>query len=206
MTVAAAPPPQSDLRADGISQPLYGGPNGTVGDGTYTYYMLAENFCKSLPDLSSYSQDGTLGAAFSSTPDQRIMRLNHPLPTMVIHYTNIGRSATGAGFSVQVLKGTSSTVLATITATALAAGAEGSVNYTARGTATVYRFPGFDGTTDLRYCYVREETNHTFNSVFVNEKDGVTIKIDSGSAITTESNRANNSKFIPAGTAVILRQ
>lgn len=205
VTVAAAPVAAGtpDLRADGVGRPIYGGPNGTVGDGTFTYFALPENFCLSLPDSNSYVNDGTLGAAFAGIPDRRIMRLDFPLPAMPIHYKNIGNAATGAGFNVQVLKCNSSTVLQTIPAPALAAGASGTVNFTGRGTAIVYRFPGFDG-TDMRRCYVREELDHTFNPVFTKEKDGLQIFIDSGNVITTEPNESNNKKCVPAGTSVII--
>ena len=199
VTVVAALP---DLRPEGTpSQPLYGGRNGTVGDGTFSYYKLSDNFCTSLPDLGSYTQDGSLGAAFSSTADKRIMKLSHLLPSMDIFYKNYGTASTGAGFQVQVLKGTTNTALATLTANTLAAGALSQVTYSTRGTAIVYRFPGFDGTADARFCYVREELNHTFPATMENE--GVTIKVDSGSVIT-ESNDTNNSKFIAAGTTVVI--
>ncbi|HRH68441.1 MAG TPA: hypothetical protein PLB89_02935 [Flavobacteriales bacterium] len=201
--VAAGP----DLRADGVGQVLYCGGNGTVTDGTFTYHKLPENFCTTLPELSAYVQERTLGAAFSAVQDKRVMRLEHPLPNMAIHYTNIGTAATGAGFNVQVLKGTSNTVLATIPATAIAAGATGLVNYTARDTAIVHRFPGFDGPDDKRFCYVKEELDHTFNPVYTKEKDGITIKLDPAAALTAEpsAKRTNNSKFISCGTTVVLR-
>ncbi len=205
VVAAADPTPTPDLRADGVDQLLYGGPNGSVGDGTFTYFKLPDNFCQSLPPFTSYVQDGTLGAAFTGTADKRIMRLKFPLPNMAIVYSNIGTAPTGAGFNVQVLKGATSTVLATIPAGALAAGASSSVLYTGRDTAIVYRFPGFDGTTDQRFCYVREELDHTFNPVFTKEKDGLTISIDPGAAVTTEpaSKKANNKKLVAAGTTVI---
>lgn len=209
VTVLAAPDVAAgiDLRADGVGQVLYCGGNGTVGDGTFTYHKLPDAFCQSLPPLTSYAQEGSLGAAFSGTADKRIMRLDHPLPNMAIHYTNIGTAATGTGFSVQVLKGTSTTVLGAIAAPALAAGAVGTVNYTGRDTAIVYRFPGFDGVNDDRLCYVKEELDHTFNPVYTKEKDGITIKLDPAAALTAEpsSKRANNSKLITCGTSVVLR-
>lgn len=209
VTVLAAPDVAagSDLRADGVGQILYCGGNGSVGDGTFTYFKLPDAFCQSLPPLTNYFEEGSLGAAFSSIADKRVMRLNHPLPNMAIHYTNIGTGATGAGFNVEVLKGTSTTVLGTIAAPAVAAGAVGTVNYTGRGIAIVYRFPGFDGVDDARFCYVKEELDHTFNPVFTKEKDGITIKLDPAAALTAEpaAKRANNSKFISCGTTVVLR-
>jgi hypothetical protein len=204
LNCTAAPAQLPDLRPEGISQPLYGGLNGTIGDGTFTYYRLAENFCTSLPALSTYQQDGSLPAAsFASTADKRIMKLNYPLPTMNLFYKNYGTGATGAGFQVQVLKGTTTTPLRpNLTVAALAAGATGSVTYSTRGTAVVYRFPGFDPPeTDLRYCYVREELDHTFPATL--ERDGITLKVDTGSTIV-ESNETNNSKLYPAGTSVIV--
>lgn len=209
VTVLAAPDVAAgaDLRADGVGQVLYCGGNGSITDGTFTYFKLPDAFCQSMPSLTSYVQEGSLGAAFSGTADKRVMRLDHPLPNMAVHYTNIGTGATGAGFSVQVLKGSSTTVLGTIAAPAVAAGAVGTVNYTGRGTAIVYRFPGFDGVDDNRFCYVKEELDHTFNPVFTKEKDGITIKLDPAAALTAEpaAKRANNSKFISCGTTVVLR-
>jgi hypothetical protein len=205
VTVLAAPDVSPDIRADGVNQVLYCCGNGTVGDGKFTYFALPQAFCQTLPPLTSYFQEDTV--LISGNVEKRVMRLDHPLPNMAIHYTNIGTGTTGIGFNVQVLKGTSSTVLATIAAPALAAGAVGSVNYTGRGTAIVYRFPGFDGTQDNRFCYVKEELDHTYNPVFTKEKDGLTISIDPARAVTTEPSTkiTNNKKFITSGTSVVIR-
>ena len=204
LTCTAPPVQLPDLRGESINQPIYGGLNGNVGDGTFTYHRLAENFCTSLPALSTYAQDGSLPAAsFASVADKRIMKLNYPLPTMNLAYKNYGTGATGAGFQVQVLKGSTTTPLRpNLTVAALAAGATANVAYSTRGTAVVYRFPGFDPPeTDLRYCYVREEIDHTFPATL--ERDGITLKVDSGSTIT-ESNDNNNSKLFVGGTVVII--
>jgi len=207
VTVLAAPDAAAghDLRADGVGQVLYCGGNGTVGDGKFTYYMLPQAFCQTLPPLTSYFQEDTVN--IPGKVEKRVMRLDHPLPNMAIHYTNIGAAGTGVGFNVQVLKGTTTTVLGTIAAPALAAGAVGTVNYTERGTAIVYRFPGFDGTEDNRFCYVKEELDHTFNPVYTKEKDGITISLDPAAALTAEpaAKRANNKLKINCGTTVVIR-
>ncbi len=207
VTVLPAPDvaPTPDLRADGANQVLYCCGNGNVGDGRFTFHMLPQAFCETLPPLTSYFQEDTV--LETGTGDKRVMRLDFPLPNMALQYTNIGNAATGAGFNVQLLKGTSSTVLATLPAPALAAGGLGTVNYTGRGTAIVYRFPGKDGIEGSKFCYVKEELNHTFNPVFTKEKDGYTIFIDSGRAITTEpaAKLTNNKKFITSGTTVVIR-
>ncbi len=204
VTVLPAPAAFPDLISTGISQPLYGGTNGNVGDGTYTYYMLSQNFCSSLPQLTAYTQDGSLPAAsFASVADKRIMKLSYPLPPLQIQIKNQGTATTGAGFRVDVLKGTTNTLLQSLTIpAAVVAGATAVVTYNTRGTATVYRFPGFDGETDLRFCYVREELNHTFPASL--ENNGITVKVDAGTTINEDAKENNNSTHYPAGTSVII--
>jgi hypothetical protein len=181
-----------DLIPVGISRPLYLNMGANLGDGTYTYFKLDEMFCTSLPTLTAYTQDGSLpSTTFASTADKRIMRLNYPLPAMNINFKNNGTAAAGA-FQVQVLKPNSSTVLFSANVASLAAGASSSISYNTRGTAVVYRFPGFDGVDDMRFCYVREELNRTLPATI--ETGGLTIKVDSGSAVNEGTNETNNTR------------
>jgi hypothetical protein len=208
VVVGLAPAPvavaQPDLVVEGISQRFFGGGNGTVGDGTFTYYMLPQTFCTGLPPLTSFTQVGTLPNTFASTADKRIMKLDYNLPDMRIYIKNQGAAGTGAGFHVELFKTTSSSVaLKSFTSPLLAAGASSFVTYSGRGVAPVYRFPGFD-TDDPRFCYVRQEIDHSFPPSYELESNQMQIKIDSRTVIT-ESNENNNTLFVGSSTNPIIR-
>ncbi|MBX7240457.1 MAG: hypothetical protein K1X92_01815 [Bacteroidia bacterium] len=204
VTPAVAPPPPPpalpDLRASGMNQLLYCKDGGNVGDGTFTYHALSQNFCSSLPQ-AGFTASGALPATFGSASGTPIMKLDFPLPNIAFGIKNFGTANAGAS-QVQIFKGSSNTPVSTQAVGALAAGASTTVTLTGRGVATVYRFPGFDG-TDSRFCYVKEELNHTFPATL--ETGGYKVKVDSGNAVTEgTTGESNNQRTYNCGTSVII--
>lgn len=199
--VVVQPQAFPDLRPSGMNQLLYCKDGGNVGDGTFTYHALSQNFCSSLPQ-AGFTQSGALPANFGNASGTPIMKLDFPLPNITFGIKNFGSANAGAS-QVQIFKGSSNTPTSTQGVGALAAGASTTVILTGRGVAPVYRFPGFDG-NDARFCYVKEELNHTFPATL--ETGGYKVKADSGSAIN-EGNTGgenNNNRTYNCGTSVIL--
>ncbi len=205
LIVNAPPAAQPDLIVEGISQRLFAGGLGTVGDGTFNYYMLPGSFCTGLPPLTSFTQAGSLSNVFySGTADKRIMKLDYNLPDMRIYIKNQGSAGTGVGFHVEMFKTTSTVALKSFISPSLAAGASSFVTYSGRGVAPIYRFPGFD-TDDPRFCYVRQEINHSFPPSYELENNQLKkIMVDSRTVIT-ESTETNNATTVNYTTNPIIR-
>jgi hypothetical protein len=131
------------------------------------------------------------------------MKLDYNLPDMRIYIKNQGAAGTGAGFHVEMFKTNSTVALKSFTSPSLAAGASSFVNYSGRGVAPVYRFPGFD-TDDPRYCYVRQEINGSFPPSYELENNQLKIMVDSRTVIT-ESTENNNATTVSSNTNPIIR-
>lgn len=198
--VVPPPPPASpDLRPSGMNQQLYCIGGGNVTDGTFTYHALTQNFCSSLPQ-ANFTQSGALPASFGNASGTPILKLDFALPSIAFGIKNFGNASTNAGSQVQIFKGTSNTPISTQNIGTLAAGATTTVTLT-RGIAPIYRFPGFDG-TDPRFCYVKEELNHTFPTTL--ETGGYKAKVDATSVINEgAAGESNNQRTYSCGNGII---
>lgn len=203
-TVTLPPPPAlPDLRATGVNQNFVCRDGGNVGDGTFTYHALNQNFCSALGQ-NGFTQSGAIPANFGAASGTPILKLTHSLPNTLFGVKNMGTAPTGSGFTVQIFKGSSTTPVVTSNVGALAINGTANVTLpgTSRGTIDVYRFPGFDG-TDNRYCYVRQELNNSLPAAL--EDNGYKIKLDSGSAVNEgTTGESNNTKTFNCGTTVVI--
>jgi hypothetical protein len=195
------PAPQrfADLVAtDDVDRPLLCVDGGTVGDGRFTYDALSQAFCSSLPQ-AQFVEDGRLPANFGNASNTPILKLDFALPDLRVRIKNEGQVATGRGFASQIFRGsdTSAQPLFTLASPAMAAGGTEFLTVGGRGRAVVYRFPGFD-LTDAKFCYVRRDGTQAPKL----ERDGYTVRVDSGNAVTEDAGERNNDRRLTCGTRI----